>query len=84
MFDYYFTFRSITGAQQGERALMKCGISANFLRTPKYLSHNGCGYCLRVRGRDLGGTFACFQREQVPYSRVYRIGGDGVAQEVVP
>lgn len=84
MYDYYFTFRSITGAQKGESVLIKNGIATKLLRTPKYLSQNGCGYCLRIRGRDLAGTLANFYRDQVPYSRVFRLGDNGAAEEVVP
>ena len=84
MYDYYFTFKSITGAQSGERLLVRNGVAVRLLRTPKHLSHNGCGYSLRVRGRDLAAALNLFYRGNVPYTRVFRVGADGTAEEVTP
>lgn len=48
---FYFTFRSVTAAQRGQRLLSSAGISAAIQRTPATLSVHGCGYCLRVSSR---------------------------------
>ncbi len=45
---YYFTFRSVTRAQQAQALLNRKGISAVLQRTPGFLAVQGCGYCLRV------------------------------------
>ncbi len=84
MYDYYFTFRSITGAQRGENVLVRNGVGVRLLRTPKYLSQNGCGYCLRIRSRDLAAALNLFYRELVPYSRLFRVNDNGTAEEVTP
>ena len=49
MKDCYFSFRSVTAAQRGLRALTAAGIPAAISRTPGALAKKGCGYCLRVR-----------------------------------
>ena len=48
---YYFTFRSVTAAQQGQRKLSHLGIPSGIQRTPATLSVHGCGYCLRISSR---------------------------------
>ena len=45
---YYFTFRSVTRAQQAQTLLNRKGISSVLQRTPGFLAVQGCGYCLRV------------------------------------
>lgn len=49
MYDYFFTFRSVTAAQGGAKRLEKAGIPAMMVRTPRNLQKQGCGYSLRVR-----------------------------------
>jgi len=48
---FYFTFRSVTAAQKGHRALSLAGVPSTMLRTPATLSVHGCGHCLRVSSR---------------------------------
>ena len=48
MKDCYFSFRSVTAAQRGLRALTAAGIPTAISRTPGALAKKGCGYCLRV------------------------------------
>lgn len=45
---YYFTFRSVTAAQRGQRMLSSAGVPSAMQRTPATLSVHGCGHCLRV------------------------------------
>lgn len=45
---FYFTFRSVTAAQRGQRILTTAGVPSALSRTPTALAVNGCGYCLRV------------------------------------
>lgn len=82
MFDYLFTFRSLTQAQGGRRVLAQAGIWVSLERSPRALSAHGCGYVLRVRSgggmaalellRDAGGHF----------SHLYRSYQNGQIQEV--
>ena len=83
MYDYYFTFRSITAAQRGERALLRCGLHGKLLRSPKFLSIKGCGYALKIRGRDGIAAASALAAERVNYGSIYRIGPDGRGEEIL-
>ncbi|MBQ7254873.1 MAG: DUF3343 domain-containing protein [Oscillospiraceae bacterium] len=77
MFQYYFTFRSITGAQRGLRALEGAGVRGAMTRAPKFLSVRGCGYALKVRDPDAAA--AAFSYYRVPYEGAYRVDAHGGA-----
>ena len=81
MFDYYFTFRSITGAQRGERALMQDGISSLLQRAPKKLSLKGCGYALKIHDNDVYAAMLALERRHVEYGKTYRVDPDGNVEE---
>lgn len=66
----YITFRSITFAQRGQRALQRGGIESALLRTPGALSERGCGYCLRIRPKKLERAICLLRDEQAAFSRV--------------
>lgn len=66
----YITFRSITFAQRGQRALQHSGIESAMLRTPGVLSERGCGYCLRMRPKELERAIWTLRDEQAAFSRV--------------
>ena len=70
--DYFFTFRSITGAQRAMQALARNGLRASLLRSPKALSMKGCGYALKVRPDRAAAAAAAFRQYGVPVQAVYR------------
>ena len=78
---YYITFRSVTFAQQGERALHKKGIRCILLRTPKWMEEQGCGYCLRLWTEDVRPALQALRSTQVPMRKVYRQERDGQLEE---
>ncbi len=80
-FDYLITFRSITYAQQGERILKKHGIDCNLNRAPRALTGRGCGYCLRLRGRDTLAAAEYLRSADVPFAKVYAQGDGGGMEE---
>lgn len=82
MFDCYFTFRSITGAQRGERALKKEGLRCTLLRAPKVLSLKGCGYALRVRGGEALAARTALGIWGIEYGKIYQMTSDGSAEEI--
>lgn len=84
MYDYYFTFRSVTAAMQGGRALERAGITSYTHRTPKYLRQQGCGYSLRVRGEALAAAKLALEREGIAHNKIYRREGETQWQEVAP
>ena len=52
MHAFYFTFRSMTAAQQAAIMLLQYGVDAEFVRAPHHLSEMGCTYAIRLRQED--------------------------------
>ena len=81
--NWLITFRSVTFAQKGERVLQKAGIDCTLQRTPKELSKQGCGYCLRLRAKDVMNAVELLRENQVSYGKTYVLKGDGRPEERV-
>ena len=79
--DYLITFRSVTFAQRGERALESVGVEGILQRTPKQLSERGCGYCLRIRGQDAMTAVGRLREMAIPFGKLYALSSDGTPQE---
>ena len=77
---FLITFRSVTYAQRGERALRQAGISCDLQRTPRWMEEKGCGYSLRVK--EVLGALEVLRKQQIPFQKVYRRKNDGLAEEV--
>ena len=82
MYDYFFTFRSVTAAMKGSRVLERAGVPAVTVRTPKKLRQKGCGYSLRVREELLPEARQALQSAEAKYQKLYRRRDDGTWQEV--
>ena len=82
MKNYFITFRSVTYGQKGERALKRAGINCFLRRTPKMLSQKACGYALQVRFDDITRALELLEREQVQFSKVYAMDGNGNFEEL--
>ena len=78
----YITFRSVTPAQRGQRALTQADIFSTLQRTPAPLEQRGCGYCLRLRRQAAERSIALLRENSIPYSKIYRGQGDDLAEEV--
>ncbi len=72
MYDYFFTFRSVTAATQASRALERAGITTLMVRTPAELRQMGCGYSLRVKERLLQEAQQVFAQEEIAYKHLFR------------
>ncbi len=79
--DWLITFRSVTFAQRGDRALRGAGVEGILQRTPKQLSERGCGYCLRIRGRDAMPAVALLRERAIPFGKLYALTADGRVEE---
>lgn len=79
--EWLITFRSVTFAQRGERALRSRGLQCVMQRTPKKLTERGCGYCLRLRGTDVPTATEILRREKLPYEKLYAVQEDGGTEE---
>ena len=83
MMQYYITFRSVTFAQRGERALQRGGVFCRLRRTPRWMEEQGCGYCLTVRPEEVGPGVRLLQEEKVPFRKVYLRRENGRLEEAV-
>lgn len=81
--EWLITFRSVTFAQRGERALRSRHIACRMQRTPKYLTERGCGYCLRLQGLNIPEAVEILRREKLPYEKLYAMKEDGSTEERV-
>ena len=81
---HYVTFRSITFAQRGERAVRQGGMDCVLQRTPRWMEERGCGYCIRIRPGDTQRVVQRLQSGGIPFSKVYaRKEGGGVEEVTV-
>ena len=79
--EWLITFRSVTFAQRGEKALRNNRIACRMQRTPTHLTERGCGYCLRLPSVDIPNAMDILRREKLPYEKVYAVKEDGSTQE---
>jgi hypothetical protein len=77
---YLITFRSVTFAQRGERALRQAGINCELQRTPRWMEEKGCGYSLGVK--EVLRALEVLRNQKVPLRKVYRRRPDGSPEEV--
>ena len=79
---FVITFRSVTPAQRAERVLRGAGLRCNLGRTPRWMEEQGCGYCIRLRRRDLETAVELLRRASVPFRKIYREGEQEGCEEV--
>ena len=82
MYEYYFTFRSMTRAQQAALELLRYGVDSRYLRAPKSISSMGCGYAVAVEKRYAHRAAAVLRLRGTGFERVFRVNSDGKAEEV--
>ena len=72
----------MTYAQRGERTLQAAKIRCTLQRTPRWMEEQGCGYCLRLRTKELAPAAELLAREGVPYRKLYVQTAQGRLEEV--
>ena len=77
------TFRSVTPAQRGEGLLRKAGLECSIQRTPRWMEEQGCGYCLRLRQRELVRARELLMKNGVQLRRTYRVDERGELVEAI-
>jgi hypothetical protein len=82
--DWMITFRSVTFAQRGQRALRDQGIYGFLQRTPRALSEKGCGYCLRIRESEPELALELLTESRIPFKSVYWMTNTGEMEEWQP
>ena len=78
----FVTFRSVTYAQRGEKALRAVGIGCVLQRTPRVLEERGCGYNLSIYQSDVERAVVVLRQSQIPFRKVYCRQADGTMGEV--
>ncbi|HIR09429.1 MAG TPA: DUF3343 domain-containing protein [Candidatus Avoscillospira stercoripullorum] len=84
MYDYYFTFRSMTQAQRAVGVLQQAAIYAVLERTPRAISPQGCGYAVKVLRGDVYRAANALRSALVFYEKCYQFSPGGRAKEVFP
>ena len=79
---YYITFRSVTYAQRGEKALSAAGIHCSLLRTPRWMEEQGCGYALRLWTQDVKPGVELLRQKQIALRKIYAQRLDGQLEEL--
>ena len=82
MYDYFFTFRSVTAAQGGAKRLEKAGIPAMMVRTPRNLQKQGCGDSLRARAAQYRAGQQLLVFSDTATTEIYTRLPDGNWEEV--
>lgn len=79
---YLIICRSLTYAQRSARALERAGITAVVMKTPKNISTEGCGYCVKVSEKRLSQALTVLKNAGMGVNRVYVQNLDGSGSEV--
>ena len=82
MVSYLIICRSLTFAQRTAHVLERAGISGSVLRSPKLISKEGCGYCVRISERRLTDALMILRREGMAPKQVFMQSADGGYSEV--
>lgn len=82
MRSFFITFRSVTFAQRGESILRRGGIACALQRTPRWMEERGCGYCLRVRDKDVPEAVKLLREKRVDFRKVYMQQAEGGVEEL--
>ncbi len=82
MYEYYFTFRSMTAAQQAASEATRSGYDVNYLRAPRALSALGCGYAIRVKKTDIRPIAAKLKATGIRYDKIMSLDEGGSRKEI--
>ncbi len=71
MVSYLILCRSLTYAQRTARVLERSGIHGHVMRTPRTISSEGCGYCVKISERWLTKALSMLNQEGLGPKQVY-------------
>ena len=81
MEEYLITARSVTHAQRMAQALERRGLHTVVARAPMGLTGKGCGYVLRLRGREKAAAAGGLLREMgFSPAQVFQRWDDGYSE----
>lgn len=79
---YLIICRSLTYAQRTAQVLERVGIPGWVQRSPKLISKEGCGYCVRIPERRLTDALTVLRREGMSPKQVFLQTAEGEYSEV--
>ena len=79
---YIIICRSLTYAQRTAQVLERVGIPGWVQRSPKLISKEGCGYCVRIPERRLADALTVLRREGMSPKQVFLQTAEGEYSEV--
>lgn len=82
MVNYLMICRSLTYAQKTAKILEKSGISAVVIRTPRQVSEEGCGYCVKVSERRLADALVALKNADMSPKKIFMIQNNGHVKEM--
>lgn len=82
MVSYLILCRSLTYAQRTARVLEQAGISNYLMRTPKSISQEGCGYCVKIAERWLSKALITLRQNGLPPKQIYLRNDNNTFDEV--
>lgn len=83
MYEYFFTFGSLTNAQSAVRVLDHYAIPSKLLRTPREIQMQGCSHSVCVRSGYFIQAKDELERKNLRYHKIFCKFADGQFEEVV-
>lgn len=83
MYDYYFTFQSVSRAQRAIFALTQRGIQAILTKSPKAISRYGCSYAIKVSKAIFYPALRDLQENHIGFEHLFRMNQAGTIEEVI-
>lgn len=83
MYDYYFTFQSVSRAQRAVFSLKQRGIQVVLMKTPKAIAQFGCGYAIKVSKSIFYPALRTLRENDISFEHLFRIGENETMEEVV-
>lgn len=72
MDSYLILCQSLTYAQRTAKMLERYGIGSQIIRTPREITAEGCGHCVKIGGGSLDAARRVLQREGLAPKHIYR------------
>ncbi len=82
MVNYLIVSRSLTHAQRTARALERAGITSIISRPPKFMSEEGCGYCVKISEKRLYDALVALGNAGIDREKIFILYDDGTSSEV--
>ena len=81
---FIIVLRSLTYAQRGEGLLERAGLYAAVTKAPRHLTPEGCGYGVKIRGKDKDRALKILRDAGFRVRRLIGIDDEGKAMAVSP